>query len=191
MYLARVIDGGKTGVMASLFGLRDHSNDMNIVRDIVGNPFQSIQENLGSSIALLNQAYMGSETINMARMINMHHGSTYNPYAMTIINKDNILDMNTRMREIVISHPEVSRLSDLGFIDGFTDVRPDLELRNWVNDGVLQLDSGLMQYHTYSGAYDDMYDELDKTIITETWHNIQNMLAEGIDPTSKDLSYFD
>ena len=191
MYIANVIDGGKTGVMATLFGLRDHSNDMNIVSDIVGAPFASIQENLSNSIAQLNQAYMGSETLNMARLITMHHGSTYNPYAMSIVTKDNILDMNLRMREIVLSHPDVMKLDSLGFIDGFSDVSPDLELQNWVYDGVLRLDDGPMTYSTFSGSYDDMYDDLDKTIITETWHNIQNMLAEGIDPTSKDLSYFD
>lgn len=190
MITARVIDGGKTGMMASLFGFRDHSNDMNIVRDLVGTPFDSVQTNLRESIIQLNTAYMGSETINMGKMITMQHGSVFDPFAMTIINRDNILNSNLRMKEIISSHPEVMKLDRLGFIDGFANVTPDLDLHKWIDDGELNMD-GQISYTTYDNAVYDSYDELDKHVIRETWHNIQDMIAEGVDPTSDELRYFD
>lgn len=187
---ATVLDGGKTGIMAALFGFRDHSNDINVVRDIVGSPFDSVKDSLNLSLQQLNNAYMGSETINMGRMIAMRHDSIYDPMGMNIVTKNNIQNSNNRMKEIILSHPEVARLSNSGFIDGYAGITPDLELSSWVNDGVVDLDNGLMSYTTYNGIYDDVFDEIDKHIITETWRNVQDMLAEGIDPTSKELSYF-
>lgn len=192
MIQARVIDGGKTGVLATLFGARDTSNDMSIISDIIGTPIEAVRDSLQISLSQLNEAYNGSETINMGRLILANHTAVFDQSAMTIIGMHNIDRVNNRMKEIIMSNPELMRLDGLGVIDGYANVDRDPDLHRWIDSGSLVLNSGQMQYTTFSGGdYDELYDELDKHIITETWHNIQDMLAEGIDPTSEDLSYFD
>lgn len=190
---ATVVDGGKTGLTAILFGVQNNNmNDMNVVNDIVGAPLlNNTSAFFNTSMVGLNNIYRSNETINMSKNILMHHGAVFNNQSMNIITMNNIHVANDRMRNIIASHPEVIRLDALGYIDGFSNTIPDTDLVHLVTDTELREEDGVGMYNTYSHSeYDDMYDDLDRYIIKSSWDTVSDLLDRGLDPTSDELRPF-
>lgn len=190
---ATVVDGGKTGLTAILFGVQNNNmNDMNVVNDIVGAPLlNNTSAFFNTSMVGLNNIYRSNETINMSKNILMHHGAVFNNQSMNIITMNNIHVANDRMRNIIASHPEIIRLDALGYIDGFSNTIPDTDLVHLVTDTELREEDGVGMYNTYSHSeYDDIYDDLDRYIIKSSWDTVSDLLDRGLDPTSDELRPF-
>lgn len=190
---ATVVDGGKTGLTAILFGVQNNNmNDMNVVNDIVGAPLlNNTSAFFNTSMVGLNNIYRSNETINMSKNILMHHGAVFNNQSMNIITMNNIHVANDRMRNIIASHPEIIKLDALGYIDGFSNTIPDTDLVHLVTDTELREEDGVGMYNTYSHSeYDDMYDDLDRYIIKSSWDTVSDLLDRGLDPTSDELRPF-
>ena len=185
------VDGGGTGLLAMVFGLPKH--DSNNYQSLVGAPLLSTTSDFfNNSMNMINTAYRGDETLNIAKNIVLRHGSVYDIFSINLIDRNNITRANTMMQTVIASHPEIIRLSNRGFIDGYANINPSLDLHEIITDGDVIFSDDIMEFNTLiSSDYSESdYDDLTKEVIRRTWDTVQELLADGIDPTSEDLLPF-
>lgn len=188
-----VYDGGKLGMDAMLFGMSNfhNPNDNLIISDFTNNRVLSnTTDYFNNAVVNLNQMYQSDEVINLAKSIIMTQGSVLNQNVMTFITRDNIINANNTMQYIINSNPEVIRLDNLGIIDGYPTISRDYELIDYVNDGIVNIVDDVMSYTSFDSSAYDEFTELDKEAIIRCWETVNELLAEGLDPTSEDLLPF-
>lgn len=190
--VAQVVDGGKTGMVATMFGMPDTSRDYELIHNLVApEKLYNVTQSFHNSMSMLNDAYRGEETMRVARQVIAHHGSLFNPNVLTYLNSNNITKPNQMMRNIIYSHPEVYRLDSLGVIQGFDDAIADIDLHHYVNEGVIQSKGDLGVYNEYYDTeYSEIYTEDDRDIIRHAWSLVDNLLENSIDPTDEELRPF-
>jgi hypothetical protein len=188
-----VYDGGKLGMDAMLFGMSNfhNPNDSIVINDFTNNKvLTNTSDYFNSSLINLNQIYQSDEVVNLAKTLIMRQGSALNQNVMTFIDRSNIVNANSMMQYIINSNPEIIRLDNLGIIDGYPSISRDADLINYINDGVVNIVNDEMSYISFeSSAYDDFTD-LDKDAVIKCWETVNELLAEGLDPTSEDLLPF-
>lgn len=188
-----VYDGGKLGMDAMLFGMSNfhNPNDNLIISDFTNNRvLTNTTDYFNNAVINLNQMYQSDEVINLAKSIIMTQGSVLNQNVMTFITRDNIINANNTMQYIINSNPEVIRLDNLGIIDGYPNISRDYGLIDYVNDGVLTIIDDVMSYTSFDSSAYDEFTEIDKEAIVRCWETVNELLAEGLDPTSVDLLPF-
>ncbi len=188
-----VYDGGKLGMDAMLFGMSNfhNPNDNLVISDFTNNRVLSnTTDYFNNAVINLNQMYQSDEVINLAKSIIMTQGSVLNQNVMTFINRDNIINANNTMQYIINSNPEVIRLDNLGIIDGYPTISRDYGLVDYVNDGVLTIVDDVMSYTSFDSSAYDEFTDIDKEAIVRCWETVNELLAEGLDPTSEDLLPF-
>lgn len=190
---AMVYDGGKTGMNALLFGMTNlvNNNDINIVNEYVNQKaLMNTTEYYNKSIDTLNNIYTSNDVINLSKNLIMNHGSLLNHNVMMMLDRNNIKSANLMMQHVIMSHPDVIRLDRLGVINGFANSTVDTDLINLMTSGDVKHTDEYMEYTTYnSSAYDDYSDD-DKTAIRRCWDIVNDLLVEGLDPTSEELNAF-
>lgn len=188
-----VYDGGKLGMDAMLFGMSNfhNPNDNLVISDFTNNRVLSnTTDYFNNAVINLNQMYQSDEVINLAKSIIMTQGSVLNQNVMTFINRDNIINANNTMQYIINSNPEVIRLDNLGIIDGYPTISRDYDLIDYVNDGIVTIVDDMMSYTSFDSSAYDEFTEIDKEAIVRCWETVNELLAEGLDPTSEDLLPF-
>lgn len=186
------VDGGTTGLLATVFGLPKSMSEFGNNGLVNANLLSNTSEFFNTSMISINNAYRGDETLAMAKSIVLRHGSTYDDYCVRYIDINNITKANTMMQTVIASHPEVIRLTNQGFIDGYPNVTPFLDLEEIIDNGNVSFSDGIMEYNSHiSCSYnEDDYDDLTVEVIRKAWETVQELLAGGIDPTSEDLLPF-
>lgn len=188
-----VYDGGKLGMNAMLFGMSNfhNPNDLNIINEFTNNKvLVNTSDYFNNAVINLNQMYQSNEVVDLAKSIIMTQGSVLNQNVMTYITRDNITTANTLMQYIINSNPEVIRLDNLGVIDGYPTISRDYGLVDFIEDGNVVILNDEMSYTSFeSSAYDEITD-IDKEAIIRCWETVNELLAEGLDPTSEDLLPF-
>ena len=188
-----VYDGGKLGMDAMLFGMSNfhNPNDNLVISDFTNNRVLSnTTDYFNNAVINLNQMYQSDEVINLAKSIIMTQGSVLNQNVMTFINRDNIINANNTMQYIINSNPEVIRLDNLGIIDGYPTISRDYDLIDYVNDGIVTIVDDMMSYTSFDSSAYDEFTEIDKEAIVRCWETVNELIAEGLDPTSEDLLPF-
>lgn len=189
----KVYDGGKLGLDAMLFGVSNfhNPNDINIISDFTSNKVLSnTTDYFNNAVINLNQMYQSDEVVNLAKSIIMTQGSVLNQNIITYINRDNIINANTLMQYVINSNPDIIRLDNLGVIDGYPSISRDTELVHFIESGNVTMTENEFSYISYeSSAYDEITD-MDKDAIIRCWETVNELLAEGLDPTSEDLLPF-
>lgn len=106
--VVQVIDGGRSSLDAILFGNTTRHNDMEFVNNIVGEvKLAGVTNYFSNSIGTLNNIYNSDEAIMYNKSIVLQHGAMKNEDVYTIITRDNISRCNSRMQEVIMSHPEM------------------------------------------------------------------------------------
>lgn len=188
-----VYDGGKTGMNALLFGLPNlvNNNDIQVVNEYVNpNSIINTTDYFNQSINTLNTIYSSNEVINLGKQLIMNHGSLLNHNVMMMLDRTNITSANLMMQHVIMSHPDVIRLDKLGVINGFSNVSIDTDLVSLMNSGNVKHTDDYMEYNTYSSSAYDEYTDDDKSAIVRCWEVVNDLLAEGLDPTSEELDSF-
>lgn len=188
-----VYDGGKLGMDAMLFGVSNfhNPNDNIVISDFTNNRvLTNTTDYFNSAVVNLNQLYQSDEVINLAKSIIMTQGSVLNQNVMTYITKDNIINANTMMQYIINSNPDIIRLDNLGVIDGYANISRDYDLLDYVNDGVVNISNDIMSYTSFDSSAYDEFTDIDKDAILRCWETVNELIAEGLDPTSEDLLPF-
>ena len=188
-----VYDGGKLGMDAMLFGMSNfhNPNDNLVISDFTNNRVLSnTTDYFNNAVINLNQMYQSDEVINLAKSIIMTQGSVLNQNVMTFINRDNIINANNTMQYGINSNPEVIRLDNLGIIDGYPTISRDYDLIDYVNDGIVTIVDDMMSYTSFDSSAYDEFTDIDKEAIVRCWETVNELLAEGLDPTSEDLLPF-
>lgn len=188
-----VYDGGKLGMDAMLFGVSNfhNPNDNLVISDFTNNRVLSnTTDYFNNAVINLNQMYQSDEVINLAKSIIMTQGSVLNQNVMTFITRDNIINANTTMQYIINSNPDIIRLDNLGVIDGYPTISRDYGLVDYVTDSVVNIVGDEMSYTSFESSAYDEYTDLDREAIIRCWETVNELLAEGLDPTSEDLLPF-
>ncbi len=191
--IGTVYDGGKTGMTAMMFGMPQftNSNDSIIMNEFNNNnKLRGVSTHFMNSISEMNKMYNSNEVIALSKKLIATHGSLLNNYVMMIMTPENIKTPNLMMKQVIMSNPEVMRLDSLGVIDGYQTVTPDYDLHKFVKSGVLDVKDSGSTYSTFYGSAYDEYTTEDKDMIVHCWELVNNMLADGIDPTNKELSQY-
>jgi hypothetical protein len=178
---------------AMLFGMSNfhNPNDNLVISDFTNNRVLSnTTDYFNNAVINLNQMYQSDEVINLAKSIIMTQGSVLNQNVMTFINRDNIINANNTMQYIINSNPEVIRLDNLGIIDGYPTISRDYDLIDYVNDGIVTIVDDMMSYTSFDSSAYDEFTDIDKEAIVRCWETVNELLAEGLDPTSEDLLPF-
>ena len=180
----QVVDGGRASMDAILFGGIVKRNDMDYVRDIVGDKrLVGVSDYFTNSIQTLNNVYNSDESVMFNKSIVLRHSAIKNEDAYIILTLENLPAINLRMKEVVMSHPEMMRLNNLGAVQGYSEVVARDNLYKYVNANRVTYEEDMMVYHTYVTSEDDVPDEMDIYSIRESWSLISEMLQDGLDPT--------
>ena len=85
-------------------------------------------------------------------------------------------------------------------IGNFIDIYGNVEIKkesltpngllDYVNDGVVTIVDDIMSYTSFDSSAYDEYTDIDKEAIVRCWETVNELLAEGLDPTSEDLLPF-
>lgn len=183
--VVQVIDGGRSSLDAILFGNTTRHNDMEFVNNIVGEvKLAGVTNYFSNSIGTLNNIYNSDEAIMYNKSIVLQHGAMKNEDVYTIITRDNISRCNSRMQEVIMSHPEMMRLNTLGAVTGYNNVVANTSLQSYVNSGVVKFNDDIMEYTSFYSSEEEP-DEVEMIAVKETWKTISEMLADGLDPTER------
>ena len=189
---ATVSDGGKTGMVATMFGMPDTSGDYALLQNVISpEKLNNVSESYHTSMQMLNQAYNSEETMRVAKNVLAFHGSLFNPNVLSYMNVNTITKPNSIMSNIIYSHPEVMRLDALGVINGFAEAKPDIDLHKFIYEGDVMTkgDMGLYTEY-YDTEYSEIYSEQVKDIIKHAWNLVSSLLDSKLDPTDKELRPF-
>ena len=183
--LCKVIDGGKAGMNALLFGVPQQTNHL-INNNVSASSLLGVSSNFTNSVATMNDTYFSDKAINLAKTIIADSGSLYN-------NDNNIQyvdyhNVNNRMRGVITSHPDVIRLNNLGVLDGYSDVSPDYTLGDLLNSGKVSVEDDMFTYTTYSSTEYVDITPTEIEVMDDVWKQVSKMLRDGVDPTSEDMS---
>lgn len=191
--VARVHDGGATAMGAMLFGMSSlhNPNDALIVADVVRpTVLSNTSEFFNVSTNYINSIYQDEEVINIGKKVIQDFGSALNKFVMTNITNYNITEANDMMKMVISSNPNVIKLNHLGVLEGYTSTVVDLDLYRYIDSGNVTFTEDSINYNTYNSSSYDEYTEDDKLTIMDCWMTVNKLLAEGIDPTSSDLSRY-
>lgn len=188
---ATYIAGGRTAVEAVLYG-GSNALPNNAVLDTIGSrAFVNTSDFFNNSITNFTNIYNSDAVLSVARDVVSTFGAVFDSNAMYYITENNIRNANNMMKHVIMSHPEMIRLNNLGFIDGYGTVTGDVGLSDYVNSGDVVFSEDSLNYTTFDDLYyEDVYDAENVNIIKNTWDSLSRMLSKRIDPTTDDLRGF-
>lgn len=198
MFKVDVVNGGDLAARALIYKQPSYNmteyflNGMNNVFNTVNNLSTAFVDNVKS----LYNKFNSNEVIIASKQLLHQAGMSFNDRSIYTVPYNHFHEANLTMQQYIMLQPDVfKRYSENrchGFQDTYIDPEPDTPLEERimyqnVMDGVLQFDKegdGYIKF--YTNTSDEELDIFDKLSILDTWHDVQRMLIEGIDPTDPD-----
>jgi len=198
----RTIQGGEQAISALLYKQQDPSllqylqNNIQAGADALG----GVADNFVNQAKLMYDKFNNSALINASKALLYSTGTHFSQDIIIPVAYDNLGTTNLIMQQYIIAQPDVNKLYQDNMCSGYDGVYLDRENGitgtdrydyRRVMDGVIQHDDNhngeayIMHY-----SQDDEEEELsfmDKSAILDTWANVVNALANGIDPTDPDM----
>ena len=168
---------------------------LNTVRESFAN--QNVSLDAGSFTDYTTQMYAGyasNQAINHAKMLVYQSAATIDPNKISVISREGLYNANPVMQRFVMSHPDLYSMYEDQEIDGYagtyinpekTNIIDNTNYRNIVS-GVSGTVDHLQGGSFFSGSNEGvLISAMDRMSIIDTWGNVNNALALGDDPTSK------
>lgn len=176
------------------YGVMDAFNeDLSRIKGLVG-------EYANKFIAEVNNIYNyfnGNEAIENAKLNMYRAESVLRNDVIYPVSFDNLGSANTIMQRYIMAHPAVMELHRKNMCNGFSETYLDYDDNTEDSDNheYNQVMSGMLRFdENDNGYYEEIIsvgidgntnelDLIDKAYILETWDNVMEAIAQGIDPT--------
>lgn len=194
----RIINGGSDAYRALLYPLPDQHT-----RDYLRHQIEVNTSRLGDVGESYYAQHMDTfnrfnsdSAITAAKAFVHSAGTHFSQDVIYPINNDNIQNANLVMQQYIMSNPIVDKLysKDMcyGFMETYIDPQPGAHGEDRVDyqkvmDGVVQFEKDDAYVMYYSNGEDEL-NIIDKLSILDTWHTVEQLIANDIDPTDPDLN---
>jgi hypothetical protein len=195
MIAVNTIKGGMSTMNDMLYGAPNQGLINYFAQNIqnASNVMQNMgQQFIDRTMEIFNN-FNSDEAINRAKSLSFQANIIMDQNAIMAVYENNYGNMTYRMQQQIMSHPVVFNLWQDGRCYGFSDtiIDPTLgydkveETTNHIQymDGLATEDDTCV--FTTSDDSEDLH-ILDKVAIYETYNTVNNLIAQGIDPTTLD-----